>query len=123
MSGLTRCRADKDGIVGDMTVEYYAQRASAGLIISEGINISSTALGTYLTPGLFNKAQIDAWKKVTNAVHQRGSFIYAQLWHTGRVGHSVDRNGILPVAPSAVAIKDRNITLHLEKWILKYLMP
>jgi len=87
MSGLTRCRADKDGIVGDMTVEYYAQRASAGLIISEGINISSTALGTYLTPGLFDKGQIDAWKKVTNAVHQRGSFIYAQLWHTGRVGH------------------------------------
>lgn len=105
MSAMTRCRADTNGIVGDLTVEYYAQRASAGLIMSEGINISSTSLGTYLTPGMFNQAQINAWKKVTSAVHQHGTAIFAELWHAGRVGHSVDRNGMLPVAPSAVAIK------------------
>ena len=105
MSAMTRCRAGIDGIVGDMTVEYYAQRASAGLIMSEGINISSTSLGTHLTPGIFKKAQIEAWKKVTSAVHKRGTLIYAELWHAGRVGHSVDRNGMLPVAPSAIAIR------------------
>ena len=104
MAAMTRSRADSNGIVGEMTVEYYAQRASAGLILSEAINISADALGSPLTPGLFNDAQIAAWQKVTAAVHEKGGLIYAQLWHTGRVAHSIDRNGILPGAPSAIAI-------------------
>jgi N-ethylmaleimide reductase len=105
MAPMTRSRADLNGVVGDLTVLYYAQRASAGLLISEAINISEQALGSPFTPSIYNQAQIDAWKKVTQAVHEKGGKIYAQLWHTGRVGHSVDKNGVLPVAPSAIAIE------------------
>jgi N-ethylmaleimide reductase len=104
MAAMTRSRAGLEGIVTDLTVEYYTQRATAGLILTEAINISKQALGSPFTPGLFNEAQIAAWQKVTKAVHEKGSVIYAQLWHTGRVGHSVDRGGALPVAPSAIAI-------------------
>jgi N-ethylmaleimide reductase len=101
---MTRSRADINGIVGNLTTEYYTQRASAGIIISEGINISQQALGSPFTPGIYTAEQIEAWKKVTKSVHENGGVIFAQLWHTGRVGHSVDKNGVLPVAPSAVAI-------------------
>lgn len=105
MAPMTRSRADKNGIVSDLTVLYYSQRADAGLIISEAINISEQALGSPFTPGIYTAEQINAWKKVTEAVHAKGGKIYAQLWHTGRVGHSVDKNGNLPVAPSAIAIQ------------------
>jgi len=104
MAPMTRSRADAHGLVNDLHATYYAQRASAGLIISEAINISEDALGSPLTPGLFNAAQIAAWRKVTDAVHAAGGRIFAQLWHTGRVGHSSVRGGVPPVAPSAVAI-------------------
>lgn len=104
MAAMTRSRADNNGVVGDMTVEYYTQRASAGMIITEAINISAQAKGSPFTPGLYTQAQIDAWKKVTASVHEKGGIIFAQLWHTGRVAHSVDRNGKLPVAPSPIAI-------------------
>ncbi|SKB79401.1 alkene reductase [Dyadobacter psychrophilus] len=105
MAPMTRSRASNDGVVNALTVLYYTQRASAGLIVTEGINISEQAKGSPATPGIFTKTQIDAWKKVTEAVHQNGSVIYAQLWHTGRVGHTSVRNGALPVAPSALAIE------------------
>ena len=105
MAAMTRSRADSDGIVGAITAEYYTQRASAGLILSEAVNISVDVLGSPLTPGLFTAAQIAAWKKVTRAVHEKGGLIFAQLWHTGRVAHSVDRGGVLPAAPSAVKIE------------------
>lgn len=105
MAPMTRSRADMNGVVSDSTVVYYTQRASAGLIVSEAINISEQALGSPLTPGLYTSAQIAAWKKVTQAVHDNGGAIYAQLWHTGRVGHSLVKNGALPVAPSAIAIQ------------------
>lgn len=105
MAPMTRSRADKNGIVSDLTVLYYSQRADAGLIISEAINISEQALGSPFTPGIYTAEQINAWKKVTEAVHAKGGKIYAQLWHTGRVGHSADKNGNLPVAPSAIAIQ------------------
>jgi N-ethylmaleimide reductase len=105
MSAMTRSRANQEGVVGDLTVLYYTQRASAGLILSEAINISEQAIGSPFTPGLYTPAQIEAWKKVTKAVHDKGGLIYAQLWHTGRVGHSIDRHGKLPVAPSAIAIQ------------------
>ena len=105
MAAMTRSRAGSDGIINASAAEYYGDRASAGLILSEAINISADALGSPLTPGLFTAAQIDAWKKVTAAVHEKGGLIFAQLWHTGRVAHSVDRGGVLPVAPSAVKIE------------------
>lgn len=105
MAPMTRSRADVEGVVSDLTVLYYAQRASAGLLISEGINISEQAQGSPFTPGIYTQEQIDAWKKVTAAVHEKGGKIVAQLWHTGRVGHSIDKKGVLPVAPSAIAIE------------------
>lgn len=105
MAPMTRSRADVNGVVNDLTVLYYAQRASAGLIISEAINISVQTLGSPFTPGIFTNEQLTAWKKVTKAVHEKGGKIVAQLWHTGRVGHSIDKDGILPVAPSAIAIQ------------------
>lgn len=105
MAPMTRSRANDDGVVGNSTEIYYTQRASAGLIITEGINISKQALGSPLTPGIYTQAQIDAWRKITNAVHEKAGVIYAQLWHTGRVGHSNVKNGELPVAPSAIAIQ------------------
>ena len=104
MAAMTRSRADIHGVVGDMTVEYYTQRAGAGLIITEAIRISEEATGSPLTPGIYTKEQIDAWKKVTAAVHAKGGLIVAQLWHTGRAGHSLDRNGKVPLAPSALPI-------------------
>ena len=105
LSAMTRSRAGVDGIINASAVEYYSQRATAGLLITEAINISPQALGSPFTPGIYTQAQTGAWKKVTQAVHEHGSVIYAQLWHTGRAGHSVDKNGELPVAPSAVAIE------------------
>lgn len=104
MAPMTRSRADLDGIVSDPTVLYYTQRVSAGLIITEAINISEDALGSPLTPGLYNKRQIEAWRKVTASVHDAGGIIFVQLWHTGRAGHSSDRKGLLPAAPSPIAI-------------------
>jgi N-ethylmaleimide reductase len=105
MAPMTRSRAGIEGVVGDMTVLYYTQRSGAGLIITEAVNISKQAIGSPLTPGLYTPEQINAWKKVTQSVHEKGGVIYAQLWHTGRVGHSSVRNGELPVAPSAIAIR------------------
>lgn len=105
MSAMTRSRADQNGIVGDLTVRYYTQRVSAGLIFTEAIRISEQATGSPLTPGIYNSEQIGAWKKVTKSVHDHGGLIIAQLWHTGRVGHSVDRNGELPLGPSALPIQ------------------
>ena len=105
MSAMTRSRADQNGIVGDLTIQYYTQRVSAGLIFTEAIRISEEATGSPLTPGIYSSDQIEAWKKVTKSVHDHGGLIIAQLWHTGRVGHSVDRNGKLPIAPSALPIQ------------------
>jgi N-ethylmaleimide reductase len=105
MAPMTRSRANIEGVIGESTILYYTQRSSAGLIISEAINISKQATGSPLTPGLYTQEQISAWKKVTQAVHEKGSTIYAQLWHTGRVGHSLVKNGELPVAPSAIGIQ------------------
>ena len=123
MAAMTRSRADANGIVGDMTAEYYAQRASAGLILSEAINISADAMGSPLTPGLYNDAQIAAWQKITAAVHEKGGLIYAQLWHTGRVAHSIDRNGALPVAPSAIAINVAGVKHFTSQGAKEYETP
>lgn len=105
MAPMTRSRADLDGVVGNSTIFYYTQRASAGLIISEAINISQQAIGSPLTPGIYTQEQMNAWKRVTAAVHEKGGVMYAQLWHTGRVGHSLVKNGEQPVSTSAIAIE------------------
>lgn len=102
---MTRSRADINGVVGDITVKYYTQRVSAGLIFTEAIRISEAATGSPFTPGIYTTEQIEAWKKVTQSVHDNGGLIIAQLWHTGRAGHSIDRNGKLPLAPSALPIQ------------------
>ncbi|WP_202182950.1 alkene reductase [Chitinophaga solisilvae] len=105
MAAMTRGRTDINGLVGDMAIEYYTQRAGAGLLFTEAIRISEDATGSPLTPGIFTGQQIEAWKKVTAAVHDKGGVIIAQLWHSGRMGHSVDRNGKLPFAPSPLPIR------------------
>ena len=105
MAPMTRSRAGLNGVVGESTILYYTQRASAGLIISEAINISEQAIGSPFTPGIYTNEQVEAWKKVTQAVHEKGGVIYAQLWHTGRVGHSLVKNGHLPVASTENGIE------------------
>jgi N-ethylmaleimide reductase len=105
MAPMTRNRADAAGVVGELTVRYYVQRATAGLIITEGTNISAEAMGYPMTPGIWSAEQVEAWKKVTSAVHAAGGLMVMQLWHTGRVGHSEVRHGRLPLAPSAVGIQ------------------
>jgi 2,4-dienoyl-CoA reductase-like NADH-dependent reductase (Old Yellow Enzyme family) len=88
MAPLTRGRADRDAVPSDIMVEYYTQRASAGLIISEATGISREGLGWPFAPGLWTDAQVAAWKPVTDSVHAAGGRIVAQLWHMGRQGHS-----------------------------------
>ena len=103
MAPLTRSRADEEGVPRPLMVEYYAQRASAGLIITEGTNVSPQGRGYALTPGLYDAAQVAGWRKVTEAVHACGGRIFPQLWHVGRVSHpSLQPGGALPVAPSAI---------------------
>lgn len=102
MAPLTRCRTNADRVPNALMAEYYAQRASAGLIISEATVISEEANGYENTPGLFNEAQVEGWKLTTNAVHEKGGLIVAQLWHVGRVSHPDLLNGETPVSASAV---------------------
>ena len=102
MAPLTRSRASDDRVPTPMMAEYYAQRASAGLILSEATVISEEANGYLNTPGLFTDAQVQGWKLVTDAVHAKGGLIVAQLWHVGRVSHPDLLNGATPVSASAV---------------------
>jgi N-ethylmaleimide reductase len=103
MAPMTRSRADNEGHVPfDIHVEYYKQRASAGLIITEGSQVSKQAVGYINTPGIYSKEQVEGWKKVTEAVHEEGGKIFIQLWHVGRISHPDFHNGELPVAPSAI---------------------
>jgi N-ethylmaleimide reductase len=103
MAPLTRSRAtDPDLAPTELHARYYAQRASAGLIISEGIWISPQAVGWHDVPGLFTEQQVRAWSTVTDAVHRNGGFIFAQLWHTGSLSHPDFFDGLPPLAPSAI---------------------
>jgi N-ethylmaleimide reductase len=102
MAPMTRAR-NVDGIPNDDNALYYTQRSGAGLIITEGTAISDTAKGVLYIPGLYTAAQVEGWKKVTRAVHEKGSIIFTQLWHVGRVSHySNQPNGIAPVGPSDI---------------------
>ncbi|MFX0544508.1 alkene reductase [Roseovarius sp. S1116L3] len=112
MAPLTRNRADKDtGEVGDMHVDYYRQRAGAGIIITEATQISPEGKGYFQTPGIHTEGQVAAWKRVTNAVHEAGGKIVIQLWHVGRISHtSLQLGGAQPVAPSAIAADVQTFT-------------
>ncbi len=103
MAPLTRNRAGAGFVPGDLIAEYYAQRASAGLIISEATQVSQQGQGYQDTPGIYTRDQIDGWRKVTDAVHAKGGRIVLQLWHVGRISHvDLQPNGGQPVAPSAI---------------------
>ncbi len=102
MAPMTRSRATADHVPTDIMADYYAQRAGAGLIITEATIISPRGNGYLNVPGMFNQAQIDGWRKVTNAVHKKKGLIFAQLWHVGRVSLPEYHAGQLPVAPSAI---------------------
>ena len=107
MPPMTRGRAGEDRVPNDLMAKYYEQRANAGLIITEGTAPSKQGNGWYHAPGIYNKEQTQSWKKVTQAVHNQGSVIFVQLWHTGRASHSdFQENGQLPVAPSAIRIEN-----------------
>ena len=103
MAPLTRSRAQQGDIPSLLAPEYYRQRATAGLIIAEASQISPQGKGYVFTPGIYNSAQVDGWKLVTEAVHKEGGRIFLQLWHVGRISHpTLQPNGELPVAPSAI---------------------
>ena len=103
MAPLTRSRATNPDLVPtELHVDYYAQRASAGLIVTEGTWISRDAVGWHDVPGLFTDSQVRGWSAVTDAVHRKGGFIFAQLWHTGSTSHPDFFTGTPPLAPSAV---------------------
>jgi len=103
MAPLTRLRGTADHVPTPIMAEYYAQRASAGLIISEGIPIDPTGVGYQNVPGLWSREQVEAWKPIVKAVHAQGGHIFAQIWHVGRISDPELLNGRTPVAPSAIA--------------------
>ncbi len=103
MAPLTRSRSSTEGVPPEFAADYYAQRASAGLIISEATNISPQAVGYAYTPGIWSEAQVAAWSTITETVHKNDGLIFLQLWHTGRISHpDVQPNGQLPVSASAL---------------------
>ena len=102
MSPLTRARAGEKRVPNELMAKYYAQRASAGLIISEATSITPSAVGYANTPGIWNEEQVQGWKLVTKAVHDKGGKIVLQLWHVGRISDPLFLDGELPVAPSAI---------------------
>jgi N-ethylmaleimide reductase len=109
MAPLTRCRAEGEHVPTPLMAEYYAQRASAGLIIAEATMILPGNSAFWHEPGIYSAAQIDGWRLVTNAVHSAGGKIALQLWHGGRACHPDLNDGAVPVAPSAIAIKGEEV--------------
>lgn len=113
MPPMTRSRASQPGdSANDIMATYYAQRASAGLIISEGTQISEMGKGYAWTPGIYTQEQIAGWKKTTDAVHAKGGVIFAQLWHVGRVTHPDNIGGEQPISSSA--IKAENVKVFID---------
>lgn len=103
MAPLTRCRADDNNVPTDMNRIYYQQRATAGLIITEGTQISPQGAGYPNTPGIYNQQQVNAWRQITDTVHAQGGHIFLQLWHVGRVSYpGIQPNDQAPLAPSAI---------------------
>ncbi|WP_163132221.1 alkene reductase [Agarivorans sp. Alg241-V36] len=113
MPPMTRSRASQPGdVANQMMASYYAQRASAGLIVAEGTQISPMGKGYAWTPGIYSDEQIAGWKQVTEAVHAKGGTIFAQLWHVGRVTHPDNINGEQPISSSA--IKAENVKVFID---------
>ncbi|WP_373058376.1 alkene reductase [Zunongwangia sp. H14] len=112
MAPMTRSRADnpENKPTEGMQDEYYAQRASAGLIITEGSQVSKEAVGYVNTPGIYSAAQVEGWKKVTEKVHAANGKIFIQLWHVGRMSHPDFHDGDLPLAPSAINPEAKSFT-------------
>ncbi|CCA90750.1 alkene reductase [Novosphingobium sp. PP1Y] len=112
MAPLTRSRAGEGNVPNDLNVEYYRQRAGAGLIITEATQISQQGQGYAWTPGIHSSAQIEGWAKVAEAVHGAGGRIFMQLWHVGRVSHPVFQpGGALPVAPTAMPVPGKTFII------------
>ncbi|MBU1171230.1 MAG: alkene reductase [Proteobacteria bacterium] len=112
MAPLTRNRAGEGNVPQDLNAKYYAQRANAGLIITEASQISAQGVGYPATPGIHSQAQVQGWKKVTRDVHEKGGLIIIQLWHVGRISHpSLQPGNAKPVAPSAIKPEGNAFTL------------
>lgn len=121
MAPVTRSRMAEDGVPNEMHATYYAQRASAGLIIAEATNISAQGRGYAMTPGIWSEEQVAGWKKVTDAVHAAGGKIVSQLWHVGRFSSvELQPDGEAPVAPSAIKAEGSTYT---EKGFVEVSMP
>ncbi|MGE6917113.1 alkene reductase [Achromobacter kerstersii] len=103
MAPLTRQRASEGRVPNDLMLEYYTQRADAGLILTEATSVTPQGVGYADSPGLWSTEQVKGWRKITAAVHDKGGLIAAQLWHVGRISDPIFLNGELPVAPSAIA--------------------
>ncbi|SUJ14250.1 N-ethylmaleimide reductase [Shewanella algae] len=113
MPPMTRSRASQPGdVANEMMATYYAQRAGAGLIVSEGTQISAMAKGYAWTPGIYTPEQIAGWRRVTEAVHAKGGAIFAQLWHVGRVTHPDNIGGLQPISSSD--IKAENVKVFVD---------
>lgn len=116
MAPMTRSRAGEEMLANAMMAEYYAQRASTGLIVTEGTFISDQAIGWQHVPGIYTQEQTQAWQVVTKAVHEKGGKIFLQLWHCGRASHSsFHQDHQLPVAPSAIKLEGDSIHTPLGK--------
>ena len=110
MSPMTRSRAFEGNVPNPLAATYYAQRASAGLIVTEATQVSPQGVGYIRTPGMHSAEQVAGWRTITDAVHQAGGKIFAQLWHVGRVSHPDFHGGALPVAPSALPVDGEAFT-------------
>ena len=112
MAPMTRSRAGEGYVPTDLQVKYYAQRASAGLIVTEATQVSQQGQGYVHTPGIYSKEQVAGWKKVTEAVHKAGGKIFLQLWHVGRISNrSLQPDNQLPVGPSAIAPEGQSMAI------------
>jgi 2,4-dienoyl-CoA reductase-like NADH-dependent reductase (Old Yellow Enzyme family) len=115
MAPLTRARAGVSRVPNKLMAEYYTQRASAGLILSEATAVDPMGIGYADTPGIWSKEQVEGWKLVTRSVHEAGGKIFLQLWHVGRISDPYFLNGKLPVAPSAIAAEGHVSLLRPER--------
>lgn len=120
MAPLTRCRAGLEHVPNALMAEYYAQRASAGLVIAEATMAMEGNSAFWQEPGIYGQPQIDGWRLVTDAVHAKGGKIFLQIWHGGRACHPAFNGGKQPVAPSAIAIDDQ---VHTPDGKLPHVMP
>jgi 2,4-dienoyl-CoA reductase-like NADH-dependent reductase (Old Yellow Enzyme family) len=115
MAPLTRCRASAGRVPNALMAQYYQQRASAGLILTEATSVAPMGVGYPDTPGIWSAEQVEGWKLTTDAVHQAGGLIFLQLWHVGRISDPSYLNGELPVAPSAIAAEGHVSLVRPEK--------